>query len=76
MDFILSLVSWGKSTQMCSPVSQTLLFSLIFMAISIAVAGVYVWMRFIRKQPVSVVQVESAAQSSDSAGGVAQALVA
>ena len=51
MSIISNLLSWGKSAQMCSPVSQTFLFVVIFCALSIAVAGVYVWMRFIRKQP-------------------------
>lgn len=51
MEFFTSLFSWAKSTQMCSPMSQTLLFSIILSSLLIAVGGVYVWRRYIRTQP-------------------------
>lgn len=51
MEFLTSLFSWAKSTQMCSPMSQTLLFSIILSSLLIAVGGFYVWRRYIRTQP-------------------------
>jgi uncharacterized membrane protein YidH (DUF202 family) len=56
MDYGFSIVkaigSWGRSTQSCSATSQALLYSIIVSSILISAVGVYVWLRFIRTQPM------------------------
>ena len=45
------LVTWHRSTYMCSPASHAFLYVLIASSTAIALGGVYVWRRFIRTQP-------------------------
>lgn len=54
MNLFNSLMLWKKSTEMCSPESYALLYSIITSSVLISLAGVYVWMRFIRTQPAAI----------------------
>lgn len=58
LEFMMGLFSWARSTQMCSPMSQTMLFTIIVSSLSILACGIYVWKRFIRSKPASEIAKE------------------
>lgn len=52
------IAAWGKSTNSCSAESHVLMYSIVVMAVLISVGGVFVWRRFIRTQPATLVGIK------------------